>query len=106
MNHDAIEVAKVADIPSDYPGEMGVPVTFLDKYRPDQFGIIGLRRHLASPMEDFAKKGTYVGGGTRFYLREGETCKCLFPRMVIRNKNPEQGAATWESNSLRRRWAR
>lgn len=41
-NYDAIEVPKVADIPMDYDGAMGVPVTFLDKYNPDQFEIIGL----------------------------------------------------------------
>lgn len=40
-NYDAIEVSKVADIPEDYYGVMGVPITFMDKYNPDQFGIIG-----------------------------------------------------------------
>jgi hypothetical protein len=40
-NYDAIEVSKVADIPMDYDGVMGVPVTFIDKYNPDQFEIIG-----------------------------------------------------------------
>lgn len=41
-NYDAIEVAKTADIPCDYDGIMGVPTTFLDKYNPNQFEIIGL----------------------------------------------------------------
>ncbi len=47
-NYDAIEVSKVADIPCDYfpsessSGDMGVPITFLDKYNPEQFEIIGL----------------------------------------------------------------
>jgi hypothetical protein len=41
-NFDAIEVAKVSDIPMDYPGIMGVPITFVDKYNPEQFEIIGL----------------------------------------------------------------
>ena len=40
--YDAIEVNKVAEIPCDYDGLMGVPVTFLDKYNPEQFEIIGL----------------------------------------------------------------
>ena len=40
-NYEAIEVSKVADIPRDYDGVMGVPVTFLDKYNPEQFEIIG-----------------------------------------------------------------
>lgn len=39
-NYDAIEVSKVADIPMDYEGVMGVPITFLDKYCPSQFEII------------------------------------------------------------------
>ena len=41
-NYDAIEVSKVSDIPFDYAGAMGVPTTFLDKFNPDQFEIIGL----------------------------------------------------------------
>ena len=41
-NYDAIEVGKTADIPCDYNGIMGVPITFLDKYSPDQFEIIML----------------------------------------------------------------
>jgi len=40
-NYDAIEVSKVTDIPMDYDGVMGVPITFIDKYNPDQFEIIG-----------------------------------------------------------------
>jgi len=40
-NYDAINVNKVADIPMDYSGIMGVPITFLDKYNPEQFEIIG-----------------------------------------------------------------
>lgn len=39
-NYNAIEVSKVSDIPYDYDGAMGVPITFLDKYDPDQFEII------------------------------------------------------------------
>lgn len=41
-NYDAINVDKTAEIPCDYMGIMGVPITFLDKYNPDQFEIIGL----------------------------------------------------------------
>lgn len=40
-NYDAINVDKTADIPMDYYGVMGVPITFMDKYNPDQFEIIG-----------------------------------------------------------------
>ena len=41
-NYDAIEVSKVSDIPMDYRNVMGVPVTFLDKYNPNQFEILGI----------------------------------------------------------------
>ncbi len=40
-NYDAINVGKTADIPCDYDGVMGVPITYLDKHNPDQFEIIG-----------------------------------------------------------------
>ena len=40
-NYDAIEVSKTGDIPFDYFGVMGVPITFLDKYCPEQFEILG-----------------------------------------------------------------
>ncbi|MCZ2130765.1 MAG: adenine-specific methyltransferase EcoRI family protein [Bacteroidia bacterium] len=40
-NYNAIEVSKTKDIPMDYAGAMGVPITFMDKYNPDQFEIIG-----------------------------------------------------------------
>lgn len=41
-NFDAINVDKTKDIPIDYDGVMGVPITFMDKYNPDQFEIIGV----------------------------------------------------------------
>lgn len=43
-NYDAIEVSRVADIPVDYDGVMGVPITFLDKYTPRQFEIEKFRK--------------------------------------------------------------
>ncbi len=41
-NYDAIEVSRVANIPKDYAGVMGVPITFIDKYNPKQFKILGM----------------------------------------------------------------
>lgn len=41
-NYDAIDVSKTADIPCDFDGQMGVPITFLDKYCPEQFEIVGI----------------------------------------------------------------
>ena len=67
-NYDAIEVSKIADIPFDYFGEMGVPITFLTRYNPDQFEIVGSSRWLGRPMSEIAPKGSYVSGGIRFYL--------------------------------------
>ena len=43
-NYDAIEVPIVQCIPSDYKGVMGVPITFLDKYNPEQFEIVAFRK--------------------------------------------------------------
>lgn len=43
-NYDAIEVSKVAEIPMDYEGVMGVPISFLDKYCPNQFRIVKFRK--------------------------------------------------------------
>lgn len=67
-NYDAIEVPYTDAIPDDYDGEMGVPITFLDKYNPEQFEIIGSSRWLGKPMSEIAPKGSYVSGGVRFYL--------------------------------------
>jgi len=41
-NYDAINVDKTSDIPADYYGFMGVPITFMDKYNPEQFEILGI----------------------------------------------------------------
>ena len=43
-NYDAINIDRVKDIPMNYDGVMGVPITFLDKYNPDQFEVLGSRR--------------------------------------------------------------
>ncbi len=45
-NYDAINLNKVSDIPMDFNDKMGVPITFLDKYNPDQFEIIGIDRYI------------------------------------------------------------
>ena len=50
-NYDAIEVGKVKDIPADYDGVMGVPVSFLDKWNPDQFEIVGCSANGIVPEE-------------------------------------------------------
>ena len=97
VNYDAIEVCKVADIPKDYDGLMGVPDSFLDKYNPDQFEIIGCCIDLAEPMKTIAPPGTFQQGGPTFYttrLNENDRKKGFkyhrgYDRIVIRNKRPQ-----------------
>ncbi|MDY2841233.1 MAG: adenine-specific methyltransferase EcoRI family protein, partial [Candidatus Borkfalkiaceae bacterium] len=72
-NYDAIEVSKVADIPYDYDGLMGVPITFLDKYNPEQFEIIGLDRYTVP-------KKFLVGGRVAI---NGKPC---YARILIRRR--------------------
>ena len=50
-NYNAIEVGKVINIPKDYDGIMGVPITFIDKYNPDQFEILGCSKNYGRPKE-------------------------------------------------------
>lgn len=50
-NYEAINVDKVVDIPKDYYGVMGVPITFLDKYNPEQFEIIDINPHFFTIIE-------------------------------------------------------
>ena len=84
-NCDAIEVSKTMNIPFDYDGLMGVPITFLDKYNPRQFDILGSPKTLGQPMSQIAKKGTYQQGGPRFCLPNGDgTYRGLYCRIVIR----------------------
>ena len=86
-NYDAIEVGKTSDIPVDYDGVMGVPLTFLDKHNLDQFEILGSSRTLGKRMSEVAEKGTYAQGGPRFYLPKGDgTYGRLYDRIVIRKK--------------------
>lgn len=88
-NFDAIEVSKVVDIPLDYDGVMGVPITFLGKYNPEQFEILGTSLELAEPMSSVAAKGTYPQGGPNFYLSNGDgTFRRTYERLAIRKKKP------------------
>ena len=65
-NYDAINVDKVADIPMDYDGVMGVPITFLDMYNPEQFEILGLDNHL---LNNGLGKGSNSINGNKIYRR-------------------------------------
>ncbi len=86
-NYEAIEIPFTDTVPSDYGDVMGVPISFLDKYNPDQFEIVGISLFLARPMSEIARKGTYQQGGRRFYIANQDgTYKRLFDRIVIKHK--------------------
>ena len=77
-NYDAINVDKTTDIPLDYYGVMGVPITFLDKYNPEQFEIIdGIGRYSILNNEETKKEGKYLS------MING---KALYFRIIIRKK--------------------
>ena len=72
-NYDAIEVSKVTNIPVNYSGIMGVPISFMSKYNPEQFEIVGEFNHGSDNIFDLAKP--IING------------KELFPRIAIRYIN-------------------
>ena len=78
-NYDAIEVSKTQDIPMDYPGAMGVPITFLTKYNPDQFEIIGCSYSYGEPI-GYHKKGA----GFDVCIDGNQ----IYKRLFIRNRKP------------------
>ena len=88
VNYNAIEVPYTDAIPDDYDGNMGVPVSFLDKYCPEQFEIVGHSLQLAD-MGIIKKRLGKAGGGPRFYIEENGSLVRLFERLVIRKK-PQQ----------------
>lgn len=91
-NYDAIEISKTSEIPMDYDGLMGVPLTFLDKYNPDQFEIIG-HAHGDQGVEmglkpyDRALKVINKGlrDGDLYYLKDGVPV-LPYRRIIIRRK--------------------
>lgn len=93
-NYDAINVDKVADIPCDYPGVMGVPLTFMDKYCPEQFetvGITGRGNNVAFKTKIYTKEDAENYGDHNAHpvlLKDGKL-KSLYTRIFIRNRHPE-----------------
>lgn len=93
-NFNAIDVSSVAEIPYDYPGMMGVPDMFLDKFNPDQFELIGLGRDSKDVKVDRSiyekiktlnpnARPSHIG----FYDKFGKP-KEPYSRIIIRNKHP------------------
>jgi hypothetical protein len=90
-NYDAINVDKTKDIPMDYEGIIGVPVTYLDKYSPEQFEILGITdRANSSGLR--TKKYTqeevpnFNDLNARSVLKIGNTYKAMYARLLIKNK--------------------
>lgn len=100
-NYDAINVDKTNDIPMDYEGVMGVPITFLDKYNPEQFDIIGmcenenlykLKTKVYTRIEckqayqnKFNKKGSYDLNASGVLIINGKQEK-VYQRILIKKK--------------------
>lgn len=88
-NYNAIEVSHVQDIPSDFSGVMGVPVTFLDKYNPEQFEIVGLTER----NDDYNLNAEDINKlripGFAKYDRPYIKGVRKYARILIRNKHPQ-----------------
>lgn len=100
-NYDAIEVPFTDAIPSDYKGVMGVPISFLDKYCPEQFEILGMcenedlykmktKKYSSDQckqayFEKFGKKGTYDLNASGVVLVDGKYEK-VYQRILLRAK--------------------
>ena len=91
-NYNAINICKTVDIPCDYDGYMGVPITFLDKYNPNQFEIVwqACGNTRASAPSSILKELQYVphsedrgGCGVVYGKRQ-------YARVIIRNKHPQK----------------
>lgn len=96
-NYDAINVNKTKDIPVDYKGHMGVPITFLDKYNPEQFEIIGLgisnsgkeigvqpyKYEHKKYRKEVQKRGAVDGD---LYMMIDGIVKVPYARIIIKNK--------------------
>jgi len=82
-NFEAININKVSDIPCDYEGIMGVPITFLDKYNPEQFEIIDINPHFFTMVEQGLPKPKQL---TLHNVGQ----KDPYARILIRNKKPQK----------------
>ena len=112
-NFDALEVGTYKDIPSDYEGVMGVPITFLDKYNPDQFEILGYEKSYALQTKTYAAQMQVDRSGKRsnvtklndgvaikvdrpptdqtYYIVDGEYYVQQYKRILIRHRRPAEG---------------
>ena len=82
-NFNAINVATTADIPYDFDGIMGVPITFMDKYNPEQFEIVGMGTGDTAKL--IGVKKNYRGRTDLAYTANGKQ-QCPYNRILIRRK--------------------
>lgn len=82
-NYDAINVDRVTEIPIDYEGVMGVPITFLGSYNPDQFEILDINPHFFTMVEQGLPK-------PRQLTLHNVGQKDPYARILIRNKKPQK----------------
>ena len=90
-NYDAINVRKTQDIPCDYAGIMGVPITFLDKYNPNQFEIVW---QASGNTRASAPRAVLKEVGYKIHPQDRGGCgvvngKRQYSRILIRNKHPQ-----------------
>ena len=90
-NYNAIEVPKVSDIPMNYGGVMGVPVTFLDKYNPNQFEILGItdrdpKNKYRAKMYTKKDSPKYNDLNRRAAIRVNNELKPTYARLLIKSK--------------------
>lgn len=86
-NYDAIEVSLVKNIPSDFKGEMGVPVSFFDKYSPEQFEVVG-SFNAGAHGEELGAKKTEINLKGKTMMWNGPVVKKApqYKRVIIRMK--------------------
>jgi len=90
-NYDAIEVSKTKDIPVDYEGLMAVPITFLDKYNPAQFDILGIMDRenssgLRTKKYDKSEVPNANDLNARGVIKVDGEYKAMYARVLIKNK--------------------
>ncbi|MEO6231817.1 MAG: adenine-specific methyltransferase EcoRI family protein [Ferruginibacter sp.] len=83
-NYNAIEIGRVVDMPDNYKGVMGVPITFLDKYNPEQFEIIGSDSEVKEGLLREIVKENWDGKIDRAYING----KRMYARLLIKLKRP------------------
>lgn len=77
-NYDAIEVPYINSIPSDYTGTMGVPISFLDRYNPEQFEIVNLSRYTQTQGMSRKFVDDYYASGQTGQITEGHPDLCYY----------------------------